>query len=263
MNPETHGPWGPRDLDTHPAPAPTPVAAKGTAPPRRVNWVWTGILVGVAGLIALLMNLFPGRVSTAGDWGYLGRAVTALLIVSAGISGLRHLKLSQTLRYVALWAVIIGVVVVGYTLRHDLSDLGQRILGAAVPDRAQSLGSGEVVVSEAEDGSYYVTAQVNGQTVTFLADTGASDIVLSPADAARLGVDLSQVAFKGVYETANGKGHGAPWRVDTLSVGAIGLTNVDVSINQAPMRTSLLGMAFFHRLKSFRFEGGRLILTAR
>jgi len=62
---------------------------------------------------------------------------------------------------------------------------------------------------------------------------------------------------------ANGLGYGAPFTAATLQVGSIGLTNVTMSINKAPMSTSLLGMAFFNRMKSFRVEGDRLYIRPR
>ena len=94
----------------------------------------------------------------------------------------------------------------------------------------------------------------------FLIDTGASDTVLSPMDAQRLGIDLAALDFSRVYLTANGNGRGAPYRLMDLAIGPIALSDVAVSINQAPMDESLLGMSFLRRLKSFEVQGRRLYL---
>jgi aspartyl protease family protein len=104
---------------------------------------------------------------------------------------------------------------------------------------------------------------VNGQPVRFLVDTGASDIVLSPADAQRLGLDPASLSFTKPVETANGIGLGASYSAADVSVGSIRLSNVPMSVNKAPMSSSLLGMAFFNRLQSFRFEGNKLYLKSR
>jgi aspartyl protease family protein len=58
-------------------------------------------------------------------------------------------------------------------------------------------------------------------------------------------------------------GYGAAWVADRLEVGGIRLTGVPVTINQAPMSTSLLGMNFLNRLEAFEFRGRQLILKWR
>jgi aspartyl protease family protein len=117
-----------------------------------------------------------------------------------------------------------------------------------------------MAVSEGEGGSYHVYGTVNGTQIRFLIDTGATDIVLSPSDARRLGIDLASLKFDRPYGSANGIGHGAAAEVADLSVGPIHFSNVPVSINGAEMGSSLLGMAFLKRLKSYSFSGNKLIL---
>ena len=94
----------------------------------------------------------------------------------------------------------------------------------------------------------------------FLVDTGASDIVLSPSDAKRLGVDVAQLQFTQDYETANGVGRGAPYTIERLTVGPVLMTVVPASINQTPMESSLLGMTFLKRLDGFEVRGRKLYL---
>jgi len=43
-------------------------------------------------------------------------------------------------------------------------------------------------------------------------------------------------------------------------VGPIAFSNVEVFVNKADIGTSLLGMAFLKRLKSYSVSGGKLIL---
>ena len=97
----------------------------------------------------------------------------------------------------------------------------------------------------------------------FVIDTGSSDIVLSPADAQRLGLDLSAIKFSSANETANGVGHSAPFTAMKLTVGPFEMQNVPMQINQQPMSASLLGMPFLQRLKSYEVHGDRMTLTGR
>jgi aspartyl protease family protein len=102
--------------------------------------------------------------------------------------------------------------------------------------------------------------QVNGQIVRFLVDTGASETVLSPADAKRIGVETSALRFDQPADTANGVGYGASFIADSLAVGTIRFASVPMLINQAPMSSSLLGMSFLKRLESFKVSGRKLYL---
>ncbi len=163
----------------------------------------------------------------------------------------------------AIWAAIVLPLLVAVAYRAELTDAALRVRGALIPSYAVASGGRELTLTRDQDGAYYAVGRVNGRPVTFLVDTGASDVVLSPADAGRLGVDTAGLTYGGVYETANGQGRGAAYKAASLQVGPIAFTHVALSINQAPMRSSLLGMSFLRRLQSFRFEGDRLILRAR
>jgi aspartyl protease family protein len=134
---------------------------------------------------------------------------------------------------------------------------------ALIPGYAVATEPGVLVLSESADGHFHVFGEVNGARVSFLIDTGASDIVLSPADARRAGIDIEALNFDRIYQTANGLGRGATATLDTLSIGPIALSDVRVSVNQAEMRQSLLGMTFLKRLAAFRIEGNRLYLHWR
>jgi aspartyl protease family protein len=118
-------------------------------------------------------------------------------------------------------------------------------------------------LSESEGGNFYVFGTVNGTPIRFLIDTGASDIVLSPSDARLIGIPTENLDYSRIYGTANGVGHGAMATVSRLTVGPISFSDVPVSINQAPMDSSLLGMTFLRRLKSFSIRNHRLYLRWR
>lgn len=251
--PEHEGPWS--SLPPPPKPSRPPVLG---GPRLRRGLIFAAIVAACVALIVWLSKLFPNQVSGS-DWTSPAINIGFAALVGASLLSQR-LKLSQALRYVAIWGVIAGVLGLGFVYRQDAMDAFYRVRSALIPSYAMPAGAGAVVLSEDEDGGYQVVAQVNGQPVTFMVDTGASDIVLSPADAGRLGADLGALKFDRHYETANGGGLGADWKIQSLTVGSIKLSDTPVSINQAPMTRSLLGMAFLRRLQSFEFKGGQLIL---
>ena len=112
-----------------------------------------------------------------------------------------------------------------------------------------------------KDGHFNVDALVDGERIQFLIDTGASDVVLSPFDAKRLGFDLIKLKFSKSYSTANGIVNAAPIELSQISIGSININNISATVNGADLNKSLLGMAFLKRLSSFEIVGNNLILT--
>ncbi|HEX2591884.1 MAG TPA: TIGR02281 family clan AA aspartic protease [Rhizomicrobium sp.] len=247
----TNRPWN--DDPREPAP-----------PPSRVGvWLWVAFVVGGGLLLWELSRMFPGAINSDDNSDvFLARNVAILALVSGGILRIREFNIRETVRNFALWMGIAAVLLLGYTYQDELFGIGQRVRGELIPSYAVESG-GDFVITESDGGDYQVTGSVNGQPVTFVVDTGASDVVLSPADAQRLGIDPTTLRFDRAYETANGTGLGAQMTVANLTVGPITLNDMKVSVNQAPMRTSLLGMSFLRRLKSFEFRDRRLYLRGK
>ena len=244
------GPWG------HPPP-------RRRAPDQRLRLIVILAALAIAGVgIWGLTRLFPGRLSTSSDWGYVTRTLGVLVLASSALLSMR-LKLKDAARYALIWLALGAVVVVGFTYKTDLTDAAIRMRSALIPSYAVPAGDHTLVLGQDSDGGYHVVGQVNGQAVGFLVDTGSSDIVLSPADAQRVGVDMAALRYTHAYETANGEGEGASYTAPSLTIGPSKLTNVPLSINKAPMSASLLGMAFLKRMTSFEFKGGQLILRWR
>ena len=103
-------------------------------------------------------------------------------------------------------------------------------------------------------------AVVDGVPLTFLVDTGASDIVLTLDDARELGFLPQDLEFSQRFRTANGEVRGAPVRLRELRIGQFSLYDLDASVNEAPLAISLLGMGFLEQLAGYEVEDGRLIL---
>jgi len=118
----------------------------------------------------------------------------------------------------------------------------------------------EYVVEAGPRGHFVIEAAVNGVPVTFLVDTGASEIVLTLADAKRLGFEVHRLDFSQRFGTANGEIAGAPVRLRELRVGQFSLYDLDASVNAGPLPVSLLGMSFLDRLHGYRVEDRRLVL---
>jgi len=223
--------------------------------------LWIGLLVVVGIGIWLLSALFPGQLSSGDDSNLeIVRLVAILAFVSSGMVFTRRIKFGEVARNIAVWTGLAAIILVGYTYRAELEEIFYRIGGELVPSHAIATGDNGLVITESADGHYYVDSRVNGQRIRFLIDTGASNITLSLEDASRIGVDVSELRFVQRFQTANGVGLGAPYRLSSISIGSIAFADVPVSINGSDMSTSLLGMSFLERLSSFEFRDGKLFL---
>jgi len=223
--------------------------------------LWLGALVVLGLSLRGLSELFPNENPSWMDTAALIRVVAILAFLSSGLLFIRQVNLKQTARNILMWAGIMGVLTLGFAYREPLREAMIRLRSGLIPSYPVPTGTREMVISESEGGSYLVYGTVNGVRVRFLIDTGASDIVLSPSDAKRVGIDFGLLDFSHSYETANGVGKGALTRVKDLTVGEVHFSDVALSVNQADMNASLLGMTFLRQFKSFGFSQGKLTLT--
>ena len=251
---DNEGPWG----GSQPRPEPPRRGAD-----RRARLVlWVALLAAAGAGVWMLWRAFPGQLSGS-DQGFVWYDCGLLALVSSGVVFASRRRLGEAARHVLIWGAVIAVLVLGYTFRDELLVVGQKVRAELIPAYAITTAPHTLVLNHSDDGNFYVMGAVNGAPVRFLLDTGAGEIVLSPADAGRLGIDLASLKFDHPYGTANGVGYGASLTVDHLAVGPIRLSHVPVSINQAAMDTSLLGMTFFKKLDAFEIRGRRLILRWR
>ena len=141
---------------------------------------------------------------------------------------------------------------------------GQRrtlTMGNQVSATAPTSGNGQVVLSADERGHFVTMGTINGGTVQFLVDTGATMISMGKGDARRVGIDYRQ-GQRGMSSTANGVAPVYKVKVDTVRIGEITLNNVDALVHDQDMPWVLLGMSFLNRVE-MRREGSNLTLIKR
>ena len=118
-----------------------------------------------------------------------------------------------------------------------------------------------IEVPKGPDNHFHLTLMVNSVPIDFLVDTGASQIVLTQEDAARVGLFPDGLDYIGRAFTANGEVATAPVRLDTVDLGDIRDLRVRASVNSGDMDGSLLGMSYLSRFESIEIRANTLILT--
>ena len=158
----------------------------------------------------------------------------------------------QAAQQMLIWAFIFIGLMGAAGMWQDIS---REALG-----RQEVLEDGRIVAPLAPDGHYYLTAEINGTKVRFMVDTGASDIVLTRQDAARVGLNPDGLSYFGQARTANGTVATAPVVLNSLDLGPIHDENLRAVVNGGEMDQSLMGMAYPTRFARVELSRDQLIL---
>jgi aspartyl protease family protein len=218
---------------------------------RLLDFKWLSRVVLAAGV------LLPG-VSIAADVGVIGvfPGRGAVLVVEGGAP--QSFRIGQTLGGLTLVSVEKTVVVIEEAGRRRTLALGPHLNGAQI-----TRGRGQQAVLAADGRGHFLTdSTVNGASIRFLVDTGATLVALPGKDARRLGIDFAS-GQKGYTQTANGLAPIYKIKLDSVKVGDIELLNVDaVVLDGGGLSQPLLGMSFLNRVEMLR-DGDSMTLKRR
>ncbi len=148
-----------------------------------------------------------------------------------------------------------------------LTQSAVRITGELTPPgyvtdvETNAAGEHSVRLRRRSNGHFAARGEVNGTALTMLVDTGASTVVLKPADAEKAGIDISNLSYTVAVDTANGSTYAAPVRLKAITIGPIEVRDVEALVAKpGTLKESLLGISFLKRLRSYEFSGEYLTL---
>jgi aspartyl protease family protein len=118
----------------------------------------------------------------------------------------------------------------------------------------------ETVLKRADNGHFYVDAEVNGQLVHFMVDTGASTIALTKADAQHAAIQFWPGQF-----TVIGRGVSGDVMGQEIQIGHIAIDQKEAYDQRAVvvddgLDVSLLGQSFLSKIGTVVIEDDRMIL---
>ena len=182
---------------------------------------------------------------------YLG--LLGIALAGSMLSANRQ-KIGKMAQYALVWGFIFigAVAAIG---------LWPQVRNSVLPQQSVVTGTGEIVVPRNYDGHYYLTLDLNGVPTRFVIDTGATDIVLTPQDAARVGINVAGLNYNNRAMTANGLVQTATVRLDRVTLGDITDRAVPAVVNGSPMQESLLGMTYLNRFERIEIEDGQMVLS--
>ncbi len=230
------------------------------------------LLAVLAGLVLLFWQLGggdgiddPGQ--KAGFLVYAAALGAIAVLYIASISSDYRGRWRQAMRHAAIWSALGLGLITAYTYRDEARMMTSRIAsevlppGLAVSTGTTQAGERAVRLRKRPDGHFIAKADVQGVTLGFLVDTGASAVVLKPADAEKAGIDIGALVFTVAVETANGTTYAAPVRLRSIDIGPIQLRDVEALVAKpGNLKENLLGMSFLKRLRSYEVSGDFLTL---
>jgi aspartyl protease family protein len=232
---------------------------------------WIALLLLMIAGLALLLRADAGSIAgfDPSDFAVIVAGVALVIFIGSSLAGSYRGRAGQAARDLVTWVLMVFVLVGGYSYREQLFGFGHRVMGELLPPGtalrgdAQVDGERSVTIRRRSDGHFLAKTETNGITLTMLVDTGASTVVLKPADAQRLGIDLDRLRYTVPVQTANGTTFAASVRLRNLSIGRISLNDVDALVAKpGTLRENLLGMSFLSRLRSYEFTSDFLTLRS-
>jgi aspartyl protease family protein len=111
-------------------------------------------------------------------------------------------------------------------------------------------------------GQFVVDAVVNGATLRFLVDTGASAVVLTPEDARAAGLAPGTLRFSEQLATAHGTASAANTTLREIRLNQLVIDEVPAMVvkEEGSLPISLLGMTFLKRLTGYGIRDGVLTI---
>jgi aspartyl protease family protein len=117
----------------------------------------------------------------------------------------------------------------------------------------------QVVIARSSDHHYYADADVNGRSVHFMIDTGASETALTEADAQQLGITVDPDKYEVIGDGASGMVRGQYVQLKSIDLGGIRQQDVKAVV-VAGAAVSLLGQPFLEKVDEIVVRDGEMHL---
>jgi aspartyl protease family protein len=147
-------------------------------------------------------------------------------------------------------------------------EIGGRQQTLHVGDAPASVGGGgpgargNKIVLTASSGDHFMTqGAINGKSVRFLVDTGATTVAMGVSDAERLGIDYKK-GVPGRSSTANGIVTAWLVKLASVRIGDVEVYDVDAVVLPVAMGHVLLGNSFLTRFQMTRMND-QMVLERR
>jgi aspartyl protease family protein len=160
-----------------------------------------------------------------------------------------------------------GVKVVSTAGDEAVVEIGGKRHTLRVGDAPASVGGSgggrgtRIVLPVGGGGHFHAQGSINGRSVNFMVDTGATTVAMSADYAQQIGLEF----MKGrpvVMNTANGQARAWYLKLSSVRIGDVEVYDVDAVVSMQPMPFILLGNSFLNRFDMKR-SSDQMVLERR
>ncbi len=163
----------------------------------------------------------------------------------------------------------LGVKVLSVTSEQAVVDIGGKRQTVRLGEGPVSVGGSgggggggsQIVLAAGRGGHFFTLGSINGRSVNFVVDTGATLVAMSAAEAQRIGLKYEH-GQPGYSSTANGVIRAYRIKLNSVRIGDVELQNVEASVSEGSMPYVLLGNSFLSRFQMKR-ENDTMTLVKR
>ena len=187
-------------------------------------------------------------------WG----VVCALLLISSLAA--RRLPMGQVAKMALAWVAIFAALFAVFSFRFEFLNIWDRVKADFAGTAGQTVSGEAIEIKRQDDGHYWLQADVNGNAVRFMIDSGATTTAVNAETAKDASVEVDADGYPVMIDTANGRVTAKRGVIKSLKVGPHDLIDHKVVVSDSFGDTNVLGMNFLDGMKSWKVEGNVMTL---
>ena len=160
-----------------------------------------------------------------------------------------------------LVAVLVGWTAGGHAPKRPAAAAAAQVAPQPADDPQTRPIPGTVDLQRSDLGHFMSGGYANDASLTFMIDTGATQVVLGRNDAERAGLHVAPSDFDGEASTASGNVRIAHVRLKRVRIGEIQVADVPAVVVDVADTMPLLGQSFLARIDKVAIQGDRMTLT--
>lgn len=159
------------------------------------------------------------------------------------------------MKYALLVVTVIGIVIGLALPGAKRAPVAAAPAAAAAPvDQPQP-----TVLDRADNGHFFTVADVNGEPIKFVVDTGATEVALTQDDARRAGIKFDPSQFDVVGTGAGGAIRGQVVELEDVVLDGKRVSGIHALVLDG-LTISLLGQNYLRRLDNVSISGDKMTL---
>ena len=186
-------------------------------------------------------------------------AIGMLVLVASALFS-RRIGFGEIVRNILIWVAIFAAFIVAFSYKDQLLGVWDHVSGEFTGENDQAIVGNTLRIRQSDDGHFWINAEVNGNQVRFLVDSGATTTAMNLSTATAVRIDVNEIGFPTYVSTANGDVEVRRAKIESLKVGSMRTEDLPIVVAEEFGDTNVLGMNFLSKLDSWRVEGNEMIL---